>query len=141
MNNPDNLGSILEDNVISWIGAIGIFLLGGIALFNFTRNGKTFSLLTLLLAFLLLVILLVDYYVQRGKYIEQGSTVRPAVDLLAASMLAASIILGWIIYEVWLADEETGFQFPLSFLAGEIGIVAEKVAEEIVKHPEIIKKT
>lgn len=136
-NNLNDLGSVLENNLLSWIGAIGIFLLGGIAIYNFTRFGKTFSILTLLIALILIVVLVVDYFKQRNRY---NGEPRPAIDFLAMATFAAGILVAWIIYEIWISDPSTGFRLPLSFIAGEVGIIGEKIAEEIVKNPSLVDK-
>lgn len=136
--NPNEVGSLLEENFLDWVGAIGIFLIVGVALFNFTRRGKTFSILTYLIALFLIIILLVDYFKERARLVDNGNTIRPALDLLAATIFATGCLVAWIIFETWIADPQTGFKFPLSFIAGEIGLVAEKVAEEIVKNPKLL---
>lgn len=135
--NPEGIGN-LEVNFLNWLGAIGIFLVVGIALFNFTRFGKTFSIITYLIAFLLIVVLLTDYYNERNKQNKEGKKVRPALDILSFCIIATGLLVLWITYEIWQSNQDTGFKFPLSFIAGEIGIVAEKVAEEIVKNPDLL---
>lgn len=137
-NNTEEVGSILESNFLNWVGAIGIFLIVGVALFNFTQKGKTFSILTYLIALFLIVVLLVDYYTERNKQIKKGNDVRVALDLLSFGIIATGLLVAWIIYEAWNTSSETGFRFPLSFIAGEIAVVAERVAEEIVRHPKLL---
>ena len=135
---PEEVGSILEDNITDWISVIGIFLIVGVALFNFTDLGKTFSISAYIIALVLITILLADYLAERNRLKNKGFQIRPALDLLAGAMVGVWVLVAWIIYVAWTTHPKTGFSFPLSFIAGEIGIVAEKVAEEIVKHPDLV---
>ena len=123
---------------MDWISVFGIFLIVGVALFNFTDLGKTFSIIAYIIALVLITILLGDYFNERNRLKREGQEIRPALDLLAAAMIGVWALVVWILYELWGTNPKTGFSFPLSFIAGEIGIVAEKVAEEIVKHPELL---
>ncbi len=138
MSGTDEVGSLLESNFLDWVASIGVFLIVGIALFNFTKNGKLFSIITYLIALFLIIVLLIDYYIERKEHIKNGDIIRPAIDLLAVGMIATCLLVTWIIYETWNTDQESGFNFPLSFIAGEIAIVAEKVAESIVKNPKLL---
>lgn len=133
MSDNRNESELLENRFLFWIGSISIFIIAGIALFNFTEKGHIFSIISLIISLFITIIALFDYLSKRQELLQKGVKIRAAVDLLAACILAAIILISWVIYEVYQTDPVLGFTFPLSFIAGEIEMVGEQVAKALEK--------
>ena len=114
MENQD-LAAILENNFLAIIRTSTIFFVAGIALFNFTDIGKNFSIISLGTAFLLVMAILVDYFLERYRIGKLGFRPRALVDIVAFLLIGVLFLIAWIIYSVWNTTPST-----LNILAQEI---------------------
>lgn len=91
----------LENNALSYLIIIGIFLVLGVTIFHFTNSGKSFSLLSLILALILTIVVVVDYFKERQKLSKLDIYPRQVIDILMYSMIGVILLICWIIFEVW----------------------------------------
>ena len=116
-----DLAALLENNFLAIIRTSSLFFVAGIALFNFTDLGKNFSILSLLAAFLILVSILVDYFIERNRIAKLGFYPRALIDILAFILIGLLMMILWIVFQVWKTE-------PTS-----IGDIAREVEHEIQK--------
>lgn len=62
-----DLGLLLDDLILGYMRVAGIFFVAGIALFNFTTWGKSFSLLSFFIAFLLIIASLIEFFMEKNR--------------------------------------------------------------------------
>ena len=117
-----DLAAILESNVLTYIRVLGIFLIGSVALFNFSSWGKSFSLIALIIALLLSIALVVDYFVERYRIARLGFFPRKIVDILMFIMIGVIVLIVWIIFSVYHTEP-----ISLTSLAREIEDKIEEV--------------
>ena len=110
-----DLGLLLDELLLSYIRVAGIFFVGGIALFNFTNLGKQFSIISFVIALILLIAALFEYYFERKHIGKLGFYPKKVSDVLAFIMIGIIIFILWVIWEVWYSD-----QISLSDIAKEI---------------------
>jgi hypothetical protein len=122
---------ILENNALSYLRIIGIFLVVGIGVFNFTDSGKSFSLISLIISLILSIVVTVDYFKERQRISALGITPRKVVDILMFTMIGVILFICWIIYEVWRTE-----QTSLSKLVKEI---EQKIDETNATNLAILK--
>jgi len=101
----EDLAAILENDVLTYLRVIGLFLVLGVALFNFTESGKSFSLIALIIFLILLIVITFEYFKERNKIIELGFFPRKVIDILMFTMIGVIILTCWIIYEVWNTEQ------------------------------------
>ena len=85
----------LEDNIINYILVAAVFLVAAYNLFNYTKNGKIFSLLTLVLATILLTSIVFEYFNEED---EIKDNIRKSIKVLIYSVIAFVILNIIIIY-------------------------------------------
>ena len=96
-----DLGLLLESDLLQLIRTQGIFLVLGLALFNFTKRGKWFSVIFLTISLILNIILLVNFYIDRQTALLKGFKIKTLLDVLAIIMVFVAIFNIWIIYETY----------------------------------------
>ena len=132
MSNSD-LGALLELDTLTFIRTMGIFLVLGIALYNFTDCGKIFSLISLSIALVLTITVTVNYFLERSKLPKLGFYPRVLVDIIMFVMIFVIFFIAWIIYVVAHSQ-------PISFteIAKEIEDKMVTNLQSIDKHIEIL---
>lgn len=119
--NDTSPSDALEVLFLTNIRSVTVLFVAGLALFNFTNLGKTFSIISLLGAFILLFTILADYFIQRKRISDLGFYPRAVIDIIAFVMVGVILLILWIIYTVWNQE-------PTS-----IGDLAKEVESEIQK--------
>ena len=114
MDNAD-LAALLENNFLSIVRTVSLFFVAGIALFNFTNLGKNFSIISLIIALVLLFTIVVDYFIERHRISQLGFYPRSVIDIMAFALIGLICLLIWIIYTVWHTS-----QVSLTELAREV---------------------
>ena len=104
MSKNEDLAALLEADTLDYIRTESIFLVSAIALFGFTARGKTFSIISLLIALLLNITLVVNYYIQRSRVIRQGFQPKNIIEVLMVFMIFVIFFILWILYEVWFTE-------------------------------------
>jgi hypothetical protein len=138
MNNLD-LAALLESNFLSIIRSSTIFFVAGIALFNFTDKGKIFSIISLVIAFLLITAIVVDYFIERQRIGELGFRPRVIIDIVAYILIALAFLLIWIIYTVW-QSQPSSIEFLAKDLEKEIRFANKELIANL-KGSQIIPNT
>lgn len=128
MNNAD-LAVLLENNFLAYVRTSSIFFVAGIALFNFTNLGKNFSIVSLIVALLLLSTIATDYFVERYRIAQLGFYPRTVVDIMALSLIALICLLIWIIYTVWGSS-----QVSLTDLAKEVEKEIDLTNQQLIEN-------
>lgn len=100
-----DLGLLLDDLLLSYIRITGIFFVAGIALFNFTKLGKHFSIISLFIALILLLAMLIEYHLERSRIKKLGFYPRKISDVLSFIIIAIIIFIIWVIWEVWNSEQ------------------------------------
>jgi len=126
-----SIAELFEADFLDWVRTVTIFIVVGIAIFNFTPLGKIFSLISLFIALFLLVTLIFDYINERQKVIESGSSVKTSLDILFGAVVITFFFLVWIIYEVWKVDPAEGFKFPIALVEEELELLADKILKGV----------
>lgn len=114
-----DLWALLEADTLTYIRTAGIFLVFCVALFNFTDMGKAFSMVSLLISFILFTTVIVYYFNEKKKLADRGISSRPVIDIMMYSMVAVVLLILWILWVVW---ETT----PIS-----IGQIAKEIEDKI----------
>lgn len=89
----------LEQNISEYILVAAVFLVAAYNLFNYTENGKIFSLLTLSIATILLMGIVFEYYNEEEEIKEN---VRKSVKMLIYATIAFIILNIIIIYRMFM---------------------------------------
>lgn len=131
MSNSD-LGALLELDTLTFIRTMGIFLVLGIALYNFTDCGKIFSLISLSIALVLTITVTVNYFLERSKLPKLGFYPRVLVDIIMFVMIFVIFFIAWIIYVVLISDSVS-----LNQIVKEIEDKMVTNLQSIDKHIEI----
>ncbi len=105
-NSNTDLGLLLESDLLQLIRTQGIFLVLGLAFFHFTRRGKWFSIISLVIALILSITLLVNYYIDRRTAVMKGFKIKRLLDLLVGIMFFVAFFNIWIIYETLITPED-----------------------------------
>ena len=89
----------LEQNISEYILVAAVFLVAAYNLFNYTENGKIFSLLTLAIATILLMGIVFEYYNEKD---EVKDNVRKSIKMLIYATIAFVILNIIIIYRMFM---------------------------------------
>lgn len=89
-----------ENLLLDWSRTVAIFFIVGIALYNFTPQGKYLSIGAFLISILVIVTMLIDYVYRRNILIKTGHDVRFALDVLAIGMLFGLVLVIIMVYWV-----------------------------------------
>ena len=131
--NKDDEATLLEGETLELIRTQGIFLVFAIALYSFSARGKTFSIISLLIALSINVLLLGNYYVQRSRIARLGQTPRKFIDIIVILMIAVFFFTLWILYEVWKMEPAASLVKLAEDIEKRIDIANEKQIEESEK--------
>ena len=100
MSNDEEIIQNFEARFLDFIRTVTIFFIAGLAIYSFTRFGKFFSVVSFIIAAILIATSLYDYAKRRSEIIASGLTVNLTVDILAISMAVFLVINIWIIITV-----------------------------------------
>lgn len=123
-----DLGLLLDELLLGYLRVAGIFFVGGIALFNFTKMGKQFSIISLTIALILVIAAVIEYFIEKNRIEKLGFSPRKLIDILAYVMIGIALLIIWVIYEVWYSE-----QTSLSDIAKEIEHEVDITNEELIK--------
>ena len=135
-----DLGLLLDDLLMDYVRVAGIFFVAGIALFNFTNMGKMFSIFSLLIAFVLVVAAVIDYYVERNRIAKLGYSPRKLIDVLAVVMIGIAFLIIWVMFQV-LHTEQTSLSIIVKEIEHEVDVTNEKLIANIRELDERIIAT
>ena len=135
----DDLGLLLEELLLDYIRVAGIFFVGGIALFNFTDLGKEFAIISFLIAFILIIASLVEYYFERKKLSEMDIYPKNISDILAYVMIGIAILIVWVIYVVWYSKQTT-LQSIVKEIEREVDITNAQLMRNLQQLDEKLSK-
>ena len=126
--NEEDLAALLENNFLASVRTVTVLFVASIALFSFTSLGKTFSIISLSIALVLLFALVADYFIERNRIAQQGFFPRAIVDIIAFALVGVVLLLLWILYEVYNTE-----QTSLSDLAKEVEKEVERANTQLVE--------
>lgn len=130
-----DLAAELENNFLAFIRTSSVFFVGAIALFNFTSSGKSFSLISIIIAIILLTAVTVDYFVERSKIAALGFFPRTIIDILAFALIGVLLLLWWIFYSIWTTPETS-----LGDLAREVEKEVQSANTELIKNVKDVEE-
>ena len=87
----------LEGDIIDYILVAAVFLVAAYNLFNYSENGKIFSLITLCIATILLITIVFEYFYEKDKLNE---SIRTAITILVYAVIAFVILNIVLIYQM-----------------------------------------
>jgi hypothetical protein len=122
--------ALLETTTLELIRTQGIFLIGSVALYQFTSQGKTFSIIFLLISLAINTILLGYYYAERSKITRLGQAPRTFVDLIVIIMFFVFFLTIWIIYEVAQTEPAASLVKLAEEIEQRIDVANERQIEE-----------
>tara|TARA_R110001599_G_scaffold217355_1_gene415565 strand:- start:1628 stop:2158 length:531 start_codon:yes stop_codon:yes gene_type:complete len=118
----------LEEVLLEYVRVAGIFFVGGVALFNFTKWGKEFAIVSLLISLILITISVVNYFIERQELIREGNPPEIIVDILAYTMVAIILFIIWVIFGVFFSEQST-----LASIAKEIEREVDITNAQLIK--------
>lgn len=130
------MSDVIEEILLEYIRVAGIFFVGGIALFNFTNLGKEFSIISLLIALVLIISSLVEFYYQKH---ENGIHTKTVTDVLAYVMVVIALLIVWVIYTVW-HSEQTTLQSIAKEIEREVDITNAQLMKNIQQLDEKVSR-
>ena len=89
--------------------------------------GKLFSIISFIIALILLIAALFEYYFERKHIGKLGFYPKKVSDVLACIMIGIIIFILWVIWEVWYSD-----QISLSDIAKEIEHEVDVTNSELI---------
>ena len=89
-----------ETLLLDWSRTVAIFFIVGIALYNFTPQGKYFAIMAFIISIIMIATMLVDYFQRRYILMKHGHSVRLALDILAMGMLLALALVIMMTYHI-----------------------------------------
>lgn len=122
-NNSNTNEERFEDLLLNWVRTVTIFFIAGIALYHFTRFGKSYTIIAFLLSIVLMVTMIVDYILRRNELTSQGVNIRLPLDIIVAVMMVGTALVLMITWEVIIEPYNTS---PFRDLLGKLN---EKVSE------------
>lgn len=123
-----DIAILLENNVLQELRTIFVIFVLSVAVFNFTNLGKTFSIICLLGAFILLFTVIADYFIERRRISEFGFFPRPVVDIIAFVMIGVLLLILWILITVWNQEPTS-----IGDLAKEVETEIQKANRELIE--------
>ena len=114
-----DLGLLLDDLLLVYLRVAGIFFVGGIALFNFTKMGKYFSIISLLISLILIIAAVINYFIEKNRIAKLGFSPRKLIDILAYVMIGIAILNIWVIWEVFHTEQTS------------LGDIAREIEQEV----------
>lgn len=135
-----DLGLLLDDLLMDYIRVAGIFFVGGIALFNFTNFGKHFAIISFLIALVLCIAAVVDYYFERDRISKLGFSPRKVIDVLAFVTIGIVLLIVWVIYQVW-QTEPSSLSTLIKEIEEEVDVTNERLISTIRELDEKIIET
>ena len=105
MSSNQDLGLLLEADILLFIRIQTIFLAIGIAAFSFTKRGKMFSIISLIISLLLGVTLIIYYFMEKHRISKFDFAPRSVVSVIVSIMVAVVAFNVWMIYEVWHTED------------------------------------
>ncbi len=79
---------------------VTIFFIAGIALYHFTKFGKSYAIIAFSLSLVLVVTMIVDYILRRNELTAKGHDVRLALDIMIAVAIIGALLILLITWEV-----------------------------------------
>lgn len=98
-----------ENAFLDWISTVGIFFILGLALYSFTRQGRTWSILFFIVSGILAGTAVWDFYQRRQNFIKNDVDFRFALDVLVWSLIFFVVIDIWVIITVLGSSSEEKF--------------------------------
>lgn len=126
-NNTFDESQLFEDSFLEWIRTITIFIIAGIAIFNFTRYGKLFSVISFTISVVLVGALIIYYLNERKRVIDLGLNINFVLDILFGCIVVTFFYLLFLLWETIITDPSSGFSFPINFIEEEVNILADKI--------------
>jgi len=126
-NNTFDESQLFEDSFLEWIRTITIFIIAGIAIFNFTRYGKLFSVISFTISVVLVGALIIYYLNERKRVIDLGLNINFVLDILFGCIVVTFFYLLFSLWETIVTDASSGFSFPINFIEEEVNILADKI--------------
>ena len=104
MSGNQDLALILEADILMFIRIQSVFIVLGVAIFNFTKMGKWFSIISLIISLLLGITLIGYYFMEKHRISKFGFAPRSVLTVIISIMVAVVAFNIWIIYEVWRTE-------------------------------------
>lgn len=99
---PNDISLLLERDILNYVIITGIFFVAGTTLFNFTSSGRIFSIVSFLIAFLLLITIITYYFTERKKIKEKGGKPRIVTDIFVSIFIAVAVLIFMVLLQIWL---------------------------------------
>ena len=90
-----------ETSVLNWLRFVFVIFTTGIALITFTKVSRLYALLIFGIGLFLLMLRIVDYWMERGRLLLRGINIRFRIDALMISMIPIFIFVCWLLYKLW----------------------------------------
>ncbi len=104
MSGNQDLALILEADILMFIRIQSVFIVLSVAIFNFTKMGKWFSIISLIISLLLGITLIGYYFIEKHRISKYGFAPRSVLNVIVSIMVGVVAFNLWIIYEVWRTE-------------------------------------
>lgn len=89
-----------EVSILNWLRFIFMIFTTAIALINFTKISRLYAILMFIIGLFLLILRIVDYFVERNRLVTMGVNIRFRIDTLMLSMIPVCVFIFYILFKL-----------------------------------------